>query len=281
MSRVAVLHPGQMGAALAQQLRLAGHHVLWVPDGRSDVTVRRAAEAGLIPAASLRSALEESEIALGICPPAAAEDLAARVAEAGFVGTYVEANAVSPDRVRTIEQILGQAGAALVDGCVIGPPPGDSTTARLYLAGDAQRARAVCDLFAGTLVIPVVLDREAGAASALKMAFAGFQKPARALAAVAHALAAAHGVGSELLAEATAMPSDILVDRDYLSTVAPRAWRWGPELEEIARTQREAGLPDDLALAAAKTMQLWDNLKDADRPAVSEVLAALRERPAR
>ncbi|MGA5819983.1 DUF1932 domain-containing protein [Kitasatospora sp. NPDC094028] len=280
MSTVAVLHPGQMGAALARQLILAGHRVLWVPDGRSEATAHRAAKAGLIPATSLRSALEESELALGICPPAAAEDLAARVAETGFAGTYVEANAVSPVRVHAIEQSISSSGVALVDGCVIGPPPSSSATARLYLAGDVQQTKAVSDLFAGTQVTPVVLNRETGAASALKMAFAGFQKPARVLAALAHALADTHGVGDELVAEATAMPSDVLADRDYLSSVAPRAWRWGPELEEIARTQRAAGLLDDMALGTVRTMRAWDHLKGSDNPAIGEVLDSLRVQPA-
>ncbi|TQF01339.1 NAD(P)-dependent oxidoreductase [Kitasatospora acidiphila] len=278
-SVITVLHPGQMGAAVAHQLRLAGHDVLWVTEGRSAATANRAAAAGLRPASRLGEALAGSDIVFSICPPAAAEDLAAQVAAVGFGGVYVEANAVSPGTVATIKGILKPTGAALVDGSIIGPLPGGGVGARLYLAGGEQHAEAVAALFAGTLVSARVLDREPGAASALKMAFAAYQKSARTLAAVAHALADDHGVSDELLAEAASMPSDILLDREYLRSVAPRAWRWGPEMQEIARTLREAGLPDDLALAASRTLAHWATLKDTDRPPLTRVLAALHRQP--
>ncbi|MFF2618842.1 DUF1932 domain-containing protein [Kitasatospora sp. NPDC058046] len=277
MSTVTVLHPGQMGAAVARQLRLAGHEVLWVAKGRSNATVERATEAGLRPASSLAVALAGSDIVMAICPPAAAKDLAAEVAITGFGGVYVEANAVSPDTVTAVGAILEKTGARLVDGCIIGPPPGGDTSARLYLAGDHPFTNTVAGLFSGTRVMAHVLDKEVGGASALKMAFAAYQKPARLLAAVAHALAADHGVADELLTEAASMPSDILLDREYLRTVAPRGWRWAPELEEIARTLRETNLPDSLALAAADTLLRWTPLKDTGQPPLNEVFDALHD----
>ena len=40
---IGLLHPGEMGAAVGQCLAAGGHEVLWVPDGRSAATRKRAA----------------------------------------------------------------------------------------------------------------------------------------------------------------------------------------------------------------------------------------------
>jgi hypothetical protein len=101
-----------------------------------------------------------------------------------------------------------------------------------------------------------------GSASVLKASFAAFQKAARTLAGVSHALADAHGVADILAAEAKAMPAEILSDPDYLPSVAARAWRWAPEMQEVADTLREAGLPAEIAEATASVMARWEKDKD-------------------
>ncbi|MFB7124569.1 DUF1932 domain-containing protein [Kitasatospora sp. NPDC056273] len=277
MSTITVLHPGQMGAAIAAQAVAAGHQVLWLPEGRSESSRRRAAEAGLLPADDLATALEQSEIVISVCPPAAAEEVAAEVAAVpSYTGLYVDANAISPTRAGSIAHILSEAGATFLDGSIIGPPPAASTTARLYLAGDPVAARRVAAIFDGTLVAARCLDRDAGAASALKLAFASYQKAARTLVGVAHALADQHGVTAELIDEGRAMAGPLLADRDYLRTVAPRAWRWAPEMRDVADTLVDSGLPADLAHAAAVVLTRWSSLKDRDDLTVEDVLDALR-----
>lgn len=72
------------------------------------------------------------------------------------------------------------------------------------------------DLFEGTDVVVRMAGDQLGAASALKMAFASFQKAARTLAGVSHALAKQHGVGDLLTAEAQIMTSEILSDPGHL-----------------------------------------------------------------
>ncbi|MFH8349782.1 DUF1932 domain-containing protein [Streptomyces sp. NPDC018045] len=110
------------------------------------------------------------------------------------------------------------------------------------------------------------------------MSFASFQKAARALAGVAHALAEEHGVGDLLTSEARIMPTDILSGPDYLPSVAARAWRWGTEINEVAETLREAGLPADFAEAAASVMHLWEQDKDQHDQPLADVLSHLRRR---
>lgn len=272
---IGLLHPGRMGAAIAAQVVTNGHTVLWCPDGRSEATHRRAKNAGLHPAA-LGELLADSDIILSICPPAVAEDIAIDVAKVGYHGIYVDANAISPTRLHRIAARLTEAGAAVIDGCVFGPPPGGHPPARLYLAGAHSARRQVADLFTGTLAEPVHLGDQLGQASALKMAFACYQKASRTLAALAHALADDLDVTEALLAEAQRMPRDILTNRDYLPSVAARAWRWAPELREVADTLRAQHLPPDLALATADILQHWADATTDPAPDPATVLQQLK-----
>jgi hypothetical protein len=166
-----------MGAAIATQIMTSGHAVLWCPDGRSTATVRRAEAAGLRPA-PLGELLANSEVVLSICPPAVAEEIAIMVAGFGYRGSYVEANAISPARMQRITTRFTGAGTTVIDGCIFGSPPGGDPPAQLYLAGAATAARRVADLFAGSLAEPVILGEHSGQASALKMIFSCFQRPA-------------------------------------------------------------------------------------------------------
>ncbi|WP_328928481.1 DUF1932 domain-containing protein [Streptomyces sp. NBC_00190] len=280
MTTVTLLHPGAMGAAVAAQAVKAGHEVLWVPEGRSDATHRRAKEVGATACDSLDEALERSEIVLSICPPQAAEDVATTVAGHAFAGVYVDANAINPKRMQRIAEEI-RPGAMVLDGAIFGPPPGGQRAARLYLAGEAQAVDTVQPVFKDTALHVRRTSGSVGSASALKMAFASYQKAARTLAGVAHALADAHGVGDELTAEAQVMASNILSDPGYLPSVAARAWRWAPEMEDIAETLRTAGLPVDMAEAAVAVMARWEGDKDHYDLSVAEVLSHLREQPAR
>ncbi|EWM17911.1 NAD(P)-dependent oxidoreductase [Kutzneria sp. 744] len=268
MTVVTLLHPGAMGAAVGRQAVSAGATVLWVGAGRSDATRRRAVDAGLIERPSVDAALAESDVVLSICPPAFAEDVA--LSAAGFTGVYVEANAIAPERSQRIAQLL--PSARFVDGGIIGGPPSASGSTRLYLSGSSG---GVPELFAGTALDVVVLDGEVGVASALKIAYASYQKTTWALAAVSHALAAAHGVGAELLAEAARLQARPLLQTDSYPSVAARGWRWAPEMLEVAASLRAAGLPDGLALGSADTMRRWEPAKDRTDLPVEDVLGLL------
>ncbi|GGO99229.1 DUF1932 domain-containing protein [Wenjunlia tyrosinilytica] len=278
MTTLTVLHPGAMGSAVANQAVGVGHQVLWVPEHRSRATRQRAGSAGMSACAALEEALDASEAVLSICPPHAAEDVAVAVARCGFDGLYLDANAISPQRMERIAEVIRPAPVVL-DGAIIGPPPTAARTCRLYLAGDDQDMGLIDALFKDTSVQPRIAGHRIGAASALKMSFAGFQKSARTLAAVAHALADAHGVADLLTAEAKTMTSQILSDPDYLPSVAARAWRWAPEMTEIADTLHAAGLPTETAEATAAVLARWEQDKDHYDLPLADVLDHLRQQP--
>ncbi|MFG2751461.1 DUF1932 domain-containing protein [Streptomyces xanthophaeus] len=273
---VGLLHPGSMGAAFGAQLRAQGITVLWCPDGRSEATRGRAEQAGLepVPFAGL---LDRSDFVLSLCPPAAAEELAARVAANGCADrTYVEANAISPDRVKRIAALLPDAET--VDAAVVGSPPVGGKKPTLYLSGAPAHTRGVEQLFAGTDVRTHILGTGTGAASALKLAYSSYQKASRVLAALSYGAAQAHGVGDELLAIAAKRTGSYLTETDYIPKTAARAWRWGPELTDAAELLSHAGLPDELMLAAAAALGRWDAARDRTLT-VEEALALLRRPP--
>jgi 3-hydroxyisobutyrate dehydrogenase-like beta-hydroxyacid dehydrogenase len=275
MPVVAMLHPGQMGAALAAQARRAGARVLWCPAGRSAATAERAQAAGLTAVPELGEVLAAAEIVLSVCPPEFAEEVATHVADHGYGGIFVEANAISPRRCRRLAELLASAGAAVVDGSIIGPPPRDGATARVYLAGEHSSVGAVEAIFHDTDAEVVTLGDDIGAASALKMAFAGFNKISHVLSAVSHALAARHQVTEQLIAEAERLTHAPLARPGSLPGTAARAWRWVPEMDEIADTLSAAGLPPDMARAAASVLAHWEADKDAWELSVEDVLARL------
>ncbi|MGW1052114.1 DUF1932 domain-containing protein [Streptomyces sp. NPDC002521] len=275
---VGIVHPGAMGARVAAQAVAAGARVWWVPEGRSAGTRRRAAEAGLRGAADLTELAERCETVLSVCPPAAALDVAASVAAAGFRGVYVDANAVGPQRMGEIGALFAGSAVTLVDGGITGPPPRTTGTTRLYLSGEPDAVAAVSALFDGTLLTPHPLTGPVGRASALKLSFAAYNKISYALAAHASALADAHDVLDELRdLAAQALAGTPLADPLRLATAGPRAWRWEPEMREIAQACEEAGLPGDFARAAARTFGRWDEHKDDRTVTGDRLIADLRE----
>jgi 3-hydroxyisobutyrate dehydrogenase-like beta-hydroxyacid dehydrogenase len=214
-------------------------------------------------------------VLLSLCPPAAAEQVAAAVAKArsGSDAIYVEANAVAPARVQRVADRL--APLPVVDAAVVGSPPVGGKTPTLYLAGGGESVERVVQLFAETDVRVRVLGDSLGAASALKLAYTSYQKVSRVLAAVAYGAADAYGVGDELLAIAAKRTRSYLVETDYIPKTAARAWRWGPEIEDAADLLADAGLPDSLMHAAAATLARWDGSKD-QQLTLAEALEALR-----
>lgn len=146
MITVTVLHPGTMGAAITAELVAGGHEALSVTKGRSENTWLRGREAGATAYDSLAEALSRSAVVLSVCPPQAAEDIAAAVAAHGFAGVYADVNAISPQRVRHIADEI-RPGTAVVDGAVFGQPPGEGRATRLYLAGADSAVELVASLF--------------------------------------------------------------------------------------------------------------------------------------
>ncbi len=277
---VGLLSPGAMGAQVGACLVEAGHTngVLFAGDGRSEATLARAGAAGLRDVGTATTLINESDVILSICPPASAVEVSRTAKEEGFSGLFVDANAVSPATAR----LIGADHDRLVDGGIIGPPPSQSGTTRLYVSSDQRgEVEVLVELFSGSALEVRVIDGGAGAASAVKMCFAGWTKGTAALLFSIRALAEAEGVSEALLGEwATSMPELIARSERSAPGVGPKAWRFEGEMHEIAATFASQGLPDGFHLAAAETYRRLASLKgrtDSTAPAtLDEVISLLR-----
>ena len=255
MTRIAVLHPGQMGASVGRALAGAGHDVGWLPAGRSAPTARRAAAAGLRPLADLAGV----DVVLSVCPPAAALDTARDLA--GFAGCYVDANAISPGRAAEVAGVVRARGSGYVDGGIVGPPPDRPGTTRLFLSG--EQAGDVAGLFDGTTVEAVVLPGGELAASALKMAYAAWSKTTAALLISIRAVARDLGVEDALVAEwARSQPGLAERSEAALGAAREKGWRWDEELRQVAATFAAAGEPAGFGEAAAAQFSRWPRPED-------------------
>ena len=236
---VGLLHPGAMGAALGDALLAGGHEVLWASAGRSAETRGRAA--GFRDVETVAELAVASDVLLSVCPPHAAVEVAAEAE--GFDGLYVDANAVSPDSAREVAALHPR----FVDGGIVGPPPREPGTTRLYLSG--AEAPAVAALFEGSMVgTRLVAD-----ASALKMTYAAWSKGTAALLLAIRDVARGNGVWDDLQAEWRDSAPDLPARLEAAErSAAAKGWRWIGEMEEIADTFAAAGAPEGFHRAAAE-----------------------------
>src|SRR5258708_1380757 len=172
MKTVALLHPGEMGAAIGACLCGRGLRVVWASAGRSAATRSRARAAGLEDVCPLGRAPGVADIVLWVVPPHGALALAREVAGHGFSGVYIDANAISPATVRDIGSVLEAAEATLVDGAIIGPQPVAAASSRIFLS--VARTRDITGLFAGSNHDALPTEVPAVATSALKACYAAW-----------------------------------------------------------------------------------------------------------
>lgn len=275
---IGLLHPGEMGATVAAAARQNVHRVLWASENRSNATRKRADAAGLENVQALGKLAERSDLLVSVCPPSEAIEVARQVADAGFSGIYLDANAIAPHTMRKLAALFDEAAVTVVDGGIIGPPAHRAGTTGLHLSGAGAREVAAC-FETGPLAVHVV-DGPIGAASALKMVFAAYTKGSTALLASIHALARAEGVDEPLLAEWERLFPELPRRlKTSVPAAAVKAWRFGAEMREIADTFEAAGLPGGFHRAAAEIYDRLADFKDApELPEVDAVSDRLREK---
>jgi putative dehydrogenase len=232
---VAIIAPGNMGAAVGRCLTENKVNVLTSLAGRSAASAARARTAGLTAVADAQ--LTESDFLLSIVPPGDALALAKRLAgvltTANKKPVYVECNAVSPRTMLEIADVVGSTGCPFVGAGIIGPPPKPGTTnTKFYAAGPAAGLFVKLNDYG---LIVRVLDGPLTAASALKMSYAGITKGFTALGAAMMLAATRGGSAGALKAELAESQPDLL---GYLTkqvpAMYPKAYRWVAELEEIS-----------------------------------------------
>ena len=274
--KIGILHPGEMGISIAVSAQNSGNTLYWVSAGRSAATRARAEKYTLQDAGTLENLCAQVDAILCVCPPHAAEEMAQKVAACGFSGIYLDANAISPRRVAQIDQILSSSGASFVDGGIIGGPAWKPSSTWLYLSG--SRAQETAEFFSSGPVVPHVLGDMVGKASALKMCFAAYSKGTTALLAGILAAADVLGVQDDLNRQwAQGNPTFPENTAERVRRVTAKAWRFTGEMEEIAVTFQDAGLPGEFHIAASEIYERLAQYKDLPQlPTLDDVLVALR-----
>ncbi|MCZ6892560.1 MAG: DUF1932 domain-containing protein [Gammaproteobacteria bacterium] len=272
---IALLHPGEMGAAIGACAHAAGYPVGWVAEGRSDATRNRAHKAELKTFPTLGDLIGNTDIVISICPPSVADRTASEVAKFGFKGIYLDANAISPRSAEAVAGIVEAGGASYVDGGIIGPPPYADGTTRLYLSG--ARAAETAAYFAGSKLEAIDIGGHRTAASALKMCYAAWTKGSSALLLAVRALARAEGVEDALCEEwHRSQPGLESNSESAASLNAAKAWRFVDEMQEIACTFDDRRLSGDYHRAAAQTYASLAAYKDVSPPpTLDEVLQTM------
>jgi 3-hydroxyisobutyrate dehydrogenase-like beta-hydroxyacid dehydrogenase len=276
---VAIVAPGEMGAAVAARLGERGVKVTTSLAGRSAATMARAERARMLPAADDDALIGAADFFLSICPPGEAVALAQRLApaltRASRKPIYVDCNAVSPATALEIGGVLTPTGCQYVDGGIIGPPPlanATGTGTRIYVSGAA--ANEVTRLSEFGVPFPL-LDGPVGAASALKMSYAGITKGFTAIA-VAMALGATRAGSADALYKELALSQPQLLA--WLSRQVPRmypkAYRWVAEMEEIGHFLDDGTPAGDMF---ANVAQLYQDIADVARaPSPGDAVAQLQ-----
>jgi 3-hydroxyisobutyrate dehydrogenase-like beta-hydroxyacid dehydrogenase len=276
--RVGILHPGQMGSAVAATIQSGGNEVLWASEGRSRPTRERASELGLLDVSTLTRLCEACSAIVSVCPPEFADDVADQVISSSFRGLYVDANAISPERVRHMDRRMRGSGIAFVDGSIIGLATRSPGSTWIYFSGENAAEAASC-FGPGPLQAEVIegdIGGGIGKASALKMCFAAYSKGTGALLCAVLAAAEQLGVRDHLERQWT-RPSDgsPLDASRTIARVASKAWRFAPEMREIASTFESAGITPDFHRAAAGIYSSLAAFKDSGKTDLREILRAL------
>lgn len=232
---VAIIAQGAMGAGVAKRLHENGVRVLTSLEGRSEASAQRAKEAGMT-AASWPD-IATADIILSIVPPgealALAHHLAPLLRSANKKTVYVDCNAVSPDTVEDIGQVIDKTGCGFIDAGIIGGPPkaGHKGPVFYYSGGQSESIQQLNDH--GLIFRP--LYGPIGAASALKMSYGGITKGLTAVGAAMILSAERAGVGAALRAElADSQPGLLTYFTRSVPDMFPKAYRWVAEMDEIA-----------------------------------------------
>ena len=275
MSKIGILHPGEMGVSIAASAINSGHDVFWASENRSEETRTRAEKHGLADLKSLEELCKICEIIICICPPHAAEATAKQVIEHDFKGSYLDANAISPENAIKIGQMLGSKNIHFIDGGIIGGPAWEPKSTWLYLSG--ENASQLADCFSNGPLETKIISAEIGKASALKMCYAAYSKGTTALMCAVLGAAESLGVREELYQHWDMDEAGFSEQVNRRATrVTAKAWRFEGEMKEISATFHAAGMPVEFHDAAAEVYHRISGFKNTKpSPELTAVLQAL------
>ena len=241
---IGVTSPGDMGQGVAMCLKAMGFNVCMASDGRSARTRALGEKAGLTDCGSLDKLVQTCDMVMSILDPGAAVTNARAVAAAcnstGRKIVFVDCNAVAPQTMTEIAGIMAAVGCSTIDAGIIGPPPRGNAKQRFYVSG--PNADIMNRIHSTQIQVRIAGDR-IGDASAVKMCYAALTKGSIALGAELLIAAQKLGVGKTLEAEFKGSQAELYESVLSRSAGMPfKAYRWVPEMNEIAKTFEGVGM---------------------------------------
>ena len=271
--RVGILSIGEMGYHWVRLLASHGVEVFTCTKGRSEVTRKRAENAGARSVPSLARLVSESDLVVSVVVPSAAKRVAAKVAQALLkVGRkdffYLDANAISPMATREIEQYLSPASAHFVDGCIIGAAAKLGQGTLVYVSG--PKASDIQALEQAGFSVRV-LGAETGQASAFKIVYAGLTKGLQGLFVELLIGARKFGLLAEILQQYDesfpGLPGKI---GSSIAALPVHAGRRAEEMRELSRTFAHYGLKAVMAPATEKVLKAIASLNAGEASETGE-----------
>ncbi len=287
LKTLGILSPGDMGHVIGAVLRAHNLRVITCLDGRSKRTISLSASAGIVDVATYRELVDQSDVILSILVPAeamvASKNIASALAKSPTDLVYVDCNAISPETVCQIGEIITATGRSFIDASIVGPPPKTEGTTRVYASG--PDLRAIEELAQYGLDIQL-LGKEIGLASAIKMCYASLTKGLTALATELLVTAEVLGVSEALKAEFKLSQAELYnFMKKALPAVPSKSHRWVGEMEEIAATFEHIGLTPKILAGAADMYRFVEKTYLADSssnpesaiPTITEMISVLAD----
>ena len=255
---VAILSPGDMGHAIGQLLREHELHVLTCLAGRSDRTRQLSEQAGITDVSSINELVAQSDILMSVTVSEAVPGLCQEISEATrATGTdllFAECNAIAPELSRDMESVLKSGGARYVDASIIGGPPRNGSSPRVYASGDNVAEFLQLRDF-GLDVRD--LGEQLGRASGIKMCYAAMTKGTTALHAELLIAAEKLGLTDEVMAEFLNTPPTVVERMEgWMPGMPAKSRRWVSEMEEIEKTFSDLGLTPNIFKGVADVYRM-------------------------
>jgi 3-hydroxyisobutyrate dehydrogenase-like beta-hydroxyacid dehydrogenase len=250
---IGITSPGDMGQGVAMCIKALGFNVCMASEGRSQRTRTLGEKAGLTDCKTLDKLVETCDMVLSVLDPGAAVTNANAIADAckktGRKIVFVECNAIAPQTMHDITAIMTAVGCTVVDAGIIGPPPRNNAKQRFYVSGPHA---SLMNRINSPQINVRVAGEKIGDASAVKMCYAALTKGSIALG--TELLIAARKLGVDQALEAEFKSSQAELHQSVLSRAAGmpfKAYRWVPEMNEIAKTFEGAGMTPRILQGAA------------------------------
>ena len=253
---------GEMGSEIGRYLVMNGLEVISVYEGRSEISKKRASKYKIRDAGSIEQFCKISDLVISIIPPDKAVETANLYTsfknKDGQI--YCDLNAISTITAKKIKLLLDEKKIDYVDGAIMGGPPTENYSPRIYLSGKLSEK---FNFLNGKGIELMVLKGSDFKASATKMVYASITKGSKALVAGALIAAKKNNVYDELMEELKYSEEYFsLVAKNQIPSIKHKAYRWVGEMNEISLTYKESGLTGGFHSEAENVYELIKNLPE-------------------